>query len=83
MNEELVSIQTDRIRALEMVVQVMAKVIDARLGNALDDMRDTIDRRLIELETAEQLPGRGGATRRSLELAREILGEAPTPPQRV
>ena len=76
MNEvDLITFQNDRIRALEMIVQVMATAIDVVQGNVMDELREMIDRRLVEMETAEQLPGQG-APRRSLELAREILGEA-------
>ena len=78
MNEDdLITFQNDRIRALEMIVQVMATAIDVMQGNVMEDLREMIDLRLVEMETAEQLPGQG-ASRRSLELAREILGEAST-----
>jgi len=75
--DDLITFQNDRIRALEMIVQVMATAIDVMQGNVMEDLREMIDLRLVEMETAEQLPGQG-ASRRSLELAREILGEAST-----
>jgi hypothetical protein len=76
--DEIIELQNDRIRALEMVVGVMAKVIDATGNNVLDELRDVIDDRLDDLEAADQLPGAaGGASRRSLLLARTILDEAP------
>jgi hypothetical protein len=75
---DIIDFQNDRIRALEMVVGVMAKVIDVAGNNVLDELRDVIDRRLTDLEAAEQLPGdSGGASRQSLQLARAILDEAP------
>jgi len=75
---DIIELQNDRIRALEMVVGVMAKVIDATGNNVLDELRDVIDSRLGDLEAADQLAGAaGGASRRSLQLAREILDEAP------
>ena len=64
--DDLVTVQNDRIRALEMIVQVMATVFNVMQGDAMEDLRQMIDLRLVELETAEQLPGRGGASRRSL-----------------
>jgi hypothetical protein len=76
---DIVQLQNDRIRALEMVVGVMAKVIDATGNNVLDELRDVIDGRLVDLEAADQLRGAaGGASRRSLQLALEILDEAPS-----
>jgi hypothetical protein len=61
-----------------MVVGVMAKVIDATGNNVLNELRDVIDDRLHDLDAADQLPGSaGGASRRSLQLARAILEEAP------
>lgn len=76
--DDIIELQNDRIRALEMVVGVMAKIIDATGNNVLDEFRDVIDDRLNDLEAAEQLPGSaGGASRRSLQLARMILDEAP------
>lgn len=76
--DHIIELQNDRIRALEMVVGVMAKVVDATGNNVLDVLRDVIDGRLGDLEAAGQLPGSaGGASRRSLQLAREILDEAP------
>lgn len=76
--DHIIELQNDRIRALEMVVGVMAKVVDATGNNVLDELRDVIDGRLDDLESAGQLPGSaGGASRRSLQLAREILDEAP------
>jgi len=76
--DDIVALQNDRIRALEMVVGVMAKVIDATGNNVLNELRDVIDGRLAALEIAAQLIGAaGGASRRSLLLAREILDEAP------
>lgn len=77
--DDIVELQNDRIRALEMVVGVMAKVIDATGNNVLDELRDVIDGRLDDLEAADQLPGEsGGASRQSLQLARAILDEAPS-----
>ena len=61
--------QNDRIRALEMIVQVMATAIDVMQGNVMKGLREMIDLRLVELEIAEQRFGRGGASRRSLERA--------------
>jgi hypothetical protein len=76
--DDIIELQDDRIRALEMVVGVMAKVIDATGNNVLNELRDVIDGRLDDLETADQLPGSaGGASRRSLQFARAILEEAP------
>ena len=76
--DDIVELQNDRIRALEMVVGVLAKVIDATGNNVLDELRDVIDGRLDYLEAADQLPdAAGGASRRSLQLARAILDEAP------
>ena len=76
--QALIEYQADRIRALEMIVGVMAKAIEAMHGSLMDELRDTIDHRLSQLEAAEQLPGpQGGASQRSLKLARSILGEAP------
>jgi hypothetical protein len=75
---DIIELQNDRIRALEMVVGVMAKVIDATGNNVLDELRDVIGGRLGDLEIADQLTGAaGGASRRSLQLALEILDEAP------
>jgi hypothetical protein len=75
---DIIELQNDRIRALEMVVGVMAKVIDATGNNVLDELRDVIGGRLGDLEVADQLAGAaGGASRRSLQLALEILDEAP------
>jgi hypothetical protein len=75
---DTIELQNDRITALEMVVGVMAKVIDATGNNVLNELRDVIDGRLGDLEAADQLPGSaGGASRRSLQLARTILDEAP------
>ena len=75
---DIIELQSDRIRALEMVVGVMAKVIDATGNNVLNELRDVIDSRLRDLGAADQLPGAaGGASRRSLQLARAILDEAP------
>ena len=75
---DIIELQNDRIRALEMVVGVMAKVIDATGNNVLDELRDVIDGRLVDLGAAVQLPGdSGGASRRSLHLALAILDEAP------
>lgn len=74
--DDISELQNDRIRALEMVVGVLAKVIDATGNNVLNELRDVIDGRLIDLEVATQFPG-GGASRRSLLLARDILDEAP------
>ena len=77
--DDIIELQNDRIRALEMVVGVMAKVIDATGNNVLDELRDVIDGRLDDLEAADQLPGEsGGASRQSLQLARAILDEAPS-----
>ena len=77
--DDILELQNDRIRALEMVVGVMAKVIDATGNNVLDELRDVIDGRLDDLEAADQLPGEsGGASRQSLQLARAILDEAPS-----
>ena len=77
--DDILELQNDRIRALEMVVGVMAKVIDATGNNVLDELRDVIDGRLDDLEAADQLPGEfGGASRQSLQLARTILDEAPS-----
>jgi len=82
--DDIVELQNDRIRALEMVVGVMAKVIDATGNNVLDELRDVIDGRLGDLEAADQLPGAaGGASRQSLQLARAILDEAPRPSEAV
>jgi hypothetical protein len=76
--DDIIELQNDRIRALEMVVGVMAKVIDATGNNVLNELRDVIDGRLDDLDAADQLPGSaGGASRRSLQLARAILEEAP------
>lgn len=76
--DDIIELQNDRIRALEIVVGVMAKIIDATGNNVLDEFRDVIDGRLNDLEAADQLPGSaGGASRRSLLLARVILDEAP------
>ena len=76
--DDIIELQNDRIRALEMVVGVMAKVIDATGNNVLNELRDVIDCRLDDLDAADQLPGSaGGASRRSLQLARAILEEAP------
>ena len=76
--DDILELQNDRIRALEMVVGVMAKVIDATGNNVLDELRDVIDDRLDDLEAADQLPGEsGGASRQSLQLARVILDEVP------
>ena len=76
--DDIIELQNDRIRALEMVVGVMAKVIDATGNDVLNELRDVIDGRLSDLEVAAQLAGdAGGASRRSLQLAREILDEAP------
>jgi len=76
--DDILELQNDRIRALEMVVGVMAKVIDATGNNVLDELRDVIDGRLDDLEAADQLPGEsGGASRQSLQLARVILDEVP------
>lgn len=78
--DDIFQLQDDRISALEMVVGVMAKVIDATGNNVLDELRDVIDGRLDDLEVAEQLAGAaGGASRQSLQLARAILDEAPQP----
>jgi len=76
---DIIALQHDRIRALEMVVGVMAKVIDAIGNNVLDELRDVIGGRLGVLELADHLAGAagGGASRRSLQLALEILDEAP------
>jgi hypothetical protein len=75
---DIIELQNDRIRALEIVVGVMAKVIDATGNNVLDELRDVIDGRLGVLEVADQLAGAaGGASRRSLQLALEILDKAP------
>ena len=75
---DTIELQNDRIRALEMVVGVMAKVIDATGNNVLNELRDVIDGRLGDLEAADQWPGSaGGASRRSGQLARTILDEAP------
>ena len=77
--DDILELQNDRIRALEMVIGVMAKVIDATGNNVLDELRDVIDDRLDDLEAADQLPGEsGGASRQSLQLARTILDEAPS-----
>lgn len=77
--DDLIELQNDRIRALEMVVGVMAKVIDATGNNVLDVLRGVIDGRLDDLQAADQLPGiAGGASFRSLQLARTILDEAPS-----
>jgi len=77
--DDILELQNDRIRALEMVVGVMAKVIDATGNNVLDELRDVIDGRLDDLDAADQLPGEsGGASRQSLQLARAILDEAPS-----
>ncbi len=71
--DDIIELQNDRIRALEMVVGVMAKVIDATGNNVLDELRDVIDGRLGVLEAADQLAGAaGGASRRSLQLARRF-----------
>jgi len=76
--DDIIELQNDRIRALEMVVGVMAKVIDATGNNVLNVLRDVIDGRLVDLEAADQLPGdSGGASRQSLHLARAILDDAP------
>jgi hypothetical protein len=76
--DDISELQNDRIRALEMVVGVLAKVIDATGNNVLNELRDVIDGRLIDLEVAAQLVGdAGGASRRTLLLARDILDEAP------
>ena len=76
--DDILELQNDRIRALEMVIGVMAKVIDATGNNVLDELRDVIDDRLDDLEAADQLPGEsGGASRQSLQLARVILDEVP------
>ncbi len=76
--DDIIEFLNDRIRALEMVVGVMAKVIDATGNDVLNELRDVIDGRLSDLEVAAQLAGdAGGASRRSLQLAREILDEAP------
>ena len=76
--DDILELQNDRIKALEMVVGVMAKVIDATGNNVLDELRDVIDDRLDDLEAADQLPGEsGGASRQSLQLARVILDEVP------
>jgi len=61
--------QNDRIRALEMIVQVMPTAIDVMQGNVMRGLREMIDLRFVELEIAEQRSGRGGASRRSLERA--------------
>lgn len=75
---DIIELQHDRITALEMIVGVVAKVIDATGNNVLDELRDVIDRRLADLEAADQLRGdSGGASRQSLQLARAILDEAP------
>jgi hypothetical protein len=77
---DIIALQHDRIRALEMVVGVMAKVIDAIGNNVLDELRDVIGGRLGVLELADHLAGAaagGGASRRSLQLALVILDEAP------
>jgi len=77
--DDILELQNDRIRALEMVVGVMAKVIDATGNNVLDELRDVIDGRLDDLDAADQLPGEsGGASRQSLQLARAILDEVPS-----
>ena len=77
-DDDIVALQHDRIAALEMVVGVMAKVIDATGNNVLNELRDVIDGRLTDLAVAAQLLGApGGASHRSLLLAREILDEAP------
>ena len=76
--DDIIELQNDRIRALEIVAGVMAKIIDATGNNVLNVLRDVIDSRLVDLEAADQLPGdSGGASRRSLHLARAILDEAP------
>ena len=83
--QSIIELQNDRIRALEMVVGVMAKVIDAIGNNVLDELRAVIDGRLGDLEAADQLikvadalaSAAGGVSPRSLQLAREILDEAP------
>ena len=41
--DDILELQNDRIRALEMVVGVMAKVIDATGNNVLDKLRDVIE----------------------------------------
>ena len=51
---DTIELQNDRIRALEMVVGVMAKVIDATGNNVLDELRDVIDGRLDNLDAADQ-----------------------------
>ena len=79
-DEDVFLLQNDRIVALEMVAGVMAKVVDATGNYVLNELRDVIDGRLTDLETADQLPGdAGGASRQSLQLARAILDEAPGP----
>jgi len=76
--DDIVALQNDRIAALEMVVGVMAKVIDATANNVLNVLRDVIDCRLADLEVAALLIGAAGrGSHRSLLLAREILDEAP------
>ena len=78
--DDLITLLNDRIRALEIIVQVMTTAVDVMQGNVMNELREIIDHRLVEMGAAEHLPGQG-ASRRSLELAREILGEALTRPR--
>ena len=77
--DDIIELQNDRIRALEIVAGVMAKIIDATGNNVLNVLRDVIDgryRSILRLLISCQVDS-GGASRRSLHLARAILDEAP------
>ncbi|OYZ90441.1 hypothetical protein [Reyranella sp.] len=72
---KIIPADADRIRAVEMVVQVMVKIVDAQTRGAMDECRDVIAERLEVLKSAEQLPGAaGGASVDALLTALELLG---------
>jgi hypothetical protein len=63
----------DRIRSLEMVTRIFVAILEGIAPSNLEAARGVFRERLEELSSVIQLPGAGGASRLSLEMALELL----------